>query len=179
MLPIPRPPYATLLPPSHLQGHKEWMTEVSFLGLIEHKHLVKLVGYCAEADRRLLVYEYLPNSSLDRFLFGNEKAVLEWGVRVKVALATAEGLAYLHEEVEPQVGRGRADEWTQCEGVHLGGGPFGWQVIYRDFKTSNVLLDWDFSPKLSDFGLAREGLSGEETHVSTQVRGGTVQSHLA
>lgn len=80
------------------------MTEVSLLGLIDHEHLVKLVGYCAEADRRLLVYEYLPNTSLDRFLFGTEKSVLEWAVRVKVSLGTAKGLAYLHEEAEPQVG---------------------------------------------------------------------------
>ncbi|GJP41087.1 hypothetical protein CLOM_g725 [Closterium sp. NIES-68] len=183
-----------------LQGHKEWMVEVRLLGCIDHPNLVKLLGFCAEGHRRLLVYEYLPNSSLDRHLFAplsttaaaaatnnanshhrsssnhhqsvhpssastsshsshsshshshSKKAVaavlppLDWATRLKVALGTARGLAHLHEEVEIP-------------------------IIYRDFKTSNVLLDADFCPKLSDFGLAREGPMGEETHVSTQVRG--------
>eukprot|EP00271_Cylindrocystis_brebissonii_P003263 TRINITY_DN1405_c1_g1_i1.p1 TRINITY_DN1405_c1_g1~~TRINITY_DN1405_c1_g1_i1.p1 ORF type:complete len:552 (+),score=118.29 TRINITY_DN1405_c1_g1_i1:770-2425(+) len=129
-----------------LQGHREWMTEVSMLGLFDHPHLVKLIGYCAEEERRLLVYEYLANTSLDRFIFGDDLPPLDWNTRLKVAEGAGRGLAYLHEEVEPQ-------------------------VIYRDFKTSNVLLDEEFNPKLSDFGLAREGPDGEMTHVSTQVRG--------
>ncbi|WVZ65680.1 hypothetical protein U9M48_015003 [Paspalum notatum var. saurae] len=133
-----------------LQGHKQWLAEVQFLGVLEHPNLVKLLGYCAvDSERgaqRLLVYEFMPNKSLEDHLFRRANPPLSWNRRLQVILGAAEGLAYLHEGVEIQ-------------------------VIYRDFKTSNVLLDKDFRAKLSDFGLAREGPTGANTHVSTAVVG--------
>ncbi|CAJ1948918.1 unnamed protein product [Sphenostylis stenocarpa] len=133
-----------------LQGHKQWLTEVQFLGVVEHPNLVKLIGYCALDDergiQRLLVYEYMPNKSLEFHLFNKAYYPLPWKTRLEIALGAAQGLTYLHEELEIQ-------------------------VIYRDFKSSNVLLDDDFKPKLSDFGLAREGPVAGDTHVSTAVMG--------
>ncbi|KAL3833030.1 hypothetical protein ACJIZ3_007766 [Penstemon smallii] len=132
------------------QGHKQWVAEVQFLGVVEHPNLVKLIGYCAvDGERgiqRLLVYEYMPNKSLEDHLFNRAFPTLSWERRLQTVLGAAQGLAYLHEELEIQ-------------------------VIYRDFKSSNVLLDDDFKPKLSDFGLAREGPSPGHTHVSTAVVG--------
>ncbi|MCO5550938.1 hypothetical protein L7F22_004433 [Adiantum nelumboides] len=133
------------------QGHKEWLAEVRYLGLVEHPNLVKLVGYCAEDDergiQRLLVYDYMPNRSLEDHLFQKVPSVLSWQQRLSMMLGAARGLTYLHEEIDDI------------------------QVIFRDFKTSNVLLDVDFTPKLSDFGLARQGPEMGATHVSTAVVG--------
>ncbi|XVE57526.1 hypothetical protein DITRI_Ditri04bG0097700 [Diplodiscus trichospermus] len=130
-----------------LQGHKEWLAEVQFLGVVNHPNLVKLLGYCCvDGERgiqRLLVYEFMPNRSLEDHLF-NRTSTLPWKTRLEIILGAAEGLAYLHEGLEVK-------------------------VIYRDFKSSNVLLDESFKPKLSDFGLAREGPTGDRTHVSTAV----------
>ncbi|KAG4930489.1 hypothetical protein AAZX31_17G145400 [Glycine max] len=132
------------------QGHKEWLAEVQFLGIVNHPNLVKLLGYCSvDAERgiqRLLVYEFMPNRSLEDHLFNKNLPTLPWKTRLEIMLGAAQGLAYLHEGLEIQ-------------------------VIYRDFKSSNVLLDADFHPKLSDFGLAREGPQGDQTHVSTAVVG--------
>ncbi|CAI5521631.1 unnamed protein product [Closterium sp. Naga37s-1] len=139
------------------QGEREWLTEVSFLGLLEHPNLVCLIGYCAEEDQRLLVYEFLPRGSLEFLLFGEDALAnpLTWHQRLKIAYGAAAGLAYLHEEAEHQ-------------------------VIYRDFKTSNILLTNDLEVKLSDFGMAREGPDGEKTHVSTRVVGtGLMTGRLA
>ncbi|KAG8363473.1 hypothetical protein BUALT_Bualt19G0026100 [Buddleja alternifolia] len=131
-------------------GHKQWVAEVQFLGVVEHPNLVKLIGYCAvDGERgiqRLLVYEYMQNKSLEDHLFNRAYPPLSWDCRLQTILGAAQGLAYLHEELEIQ-------------------------VIYRDFKSSNVLLDDDFKPKLSDFGLAREGPTAGHTHVSTAVVG--------
>lgn len=133
-----------------LQGHKQWKAEVQFLAIVEHLNLVKLIGYCSiDGERgiqRLLVYEFMPNKSLEDHLFSRALPVLPWNLRLQIVLGTAEGLAYLHDGLEVQ-------------------------VIYRDFKASNVLLDNEFKPKLSDFGLAREGPSAGNTHVSTTVVG--------
>ncbi|KAK9094972.1 hypothetical protein Scep_026441 [Stephania cephalantha] len=133
-----------------LQGHKQWVAEVQFLGVVEHPNLVKLIGYCAvDGERgiqRLLVYEFMPNKSLEDHLFSKSSPALSWNRRLQILLGVAEGLAYLHEGLEVE-------------------------IIYRDFKSSNVLLDENFKPKLSDFGLAREGPTGENTHVSTAVVG--------
>ncbi|XP_038692319.1 probable serine/threonine-protein kinase PIX7 isoform X2 [Tripterygium wilfordii] len=128
-----------------LQGHKEWLAEVNFLGDLVHSNLVKLIGYCIEDDQRLLVYEFMPRGSLENHLF-RRSLPLPWSVRMKIALGAAKGLAFLHEEAERP-------------------------VIYRDFKTSNVLLDADYNAKLSDFGLAKDGPEGDKTHVSTRVMG--------
>ncbi|KAL5716973.1 non-specific serine/threonine protein kinase [Ranunculus cassubicifolius] len=133
-----------------LQGHKEWVTEVNVLGVVEHPNLVKLVGYCAEDDergiQRLLVYEYMPNRSVEDHLSPKFSTPLAWDMRLKVAQDAARGLTYLHEEMD-------------------------FQIIFRDFKTSNILLDKDWNAKLSDFGLARQGPSEGLTHVSTAVVG--------
>ncbi|CAI5479262.1 unnamed protein product [Closterium sp. Yama58-4] len=133
-----------------LQGHKEWLAEVNFLGNIQHPRLVRLLGYCAEEEHRLLVYEFVPNKSLEDHLFKSNTAKggpgLAWLDRIKIALDAAKGLAYLHDETENQ-------------------------VIFRDFKAANILLDNDLHAKLSDFGLARAGPEGDRTHVSTQVVG--------
>uniref|UniRef100_A0A7N1A7Z7 Protein kinase domain-containing protein n=1 Tax=Kalanchoe fedtschenkoi TaxID=63787 RepID=A0A7N1A7Z7_KALFE len=124
--------------------------EVHFLGIVDHPNLVKLIGYSyAEGERGiqlLLVYEYVPNKSLEDHLFNKALPPLPWKTRLQILLGAAQGLAYLHEGLEIQ-------------------------VIYRDFKSSNVLLDNNFEPKLSDFGLAREGPAGDDTHVSTGVVG--------
>lgn len=89
------------------QGHKEWVTEVNLLGVVEHQNLVKLVGYCAEDDergiQRLLVYEYMPNGSVDQYLSARSETILPWPMRVRIAQDAARGLAYLHEEMDFQV----------------------------------------------------------------------------
>lgn len=128
-----------------LQGHREWLTEVNFLGQLRHPNLVKLIGYCCEDDHRLLVYEFLFRGSLENHLFRKATVPLPWATRMTIALGAAKGLAFLHNAERP--------------------------VIYRDFKTSNILLDFDYTAKLSDFGLAKAGPQGDETHVSTRVLG--------
>ncbi|XP_052158817.1 serine/threonine-protein kinase PBL34-like isoform X2 [Oryza glaberrima] len=127
-----------------LQGHREWVAEVDFLGQLHHKHLVKLIGYCIEDDQRLLVYEFMARGSLENHLF-RRALPLPWPCRMKIALGAAKGLAFLHGGPKP--------------------------VIYRDFKTSNILLDAEYNAKLSDFGLAKAGPQGDKTHVSTRVVG--------
>ncbi|KAL8471555.1 hypothetical protein ACS0TY_028983 [Phlomoides rotata] len=128
-----------------LQGHREWLAEVYYLGELIHPHLVKLIGYCIEDNQRLLVYEFMPRGSLENHLF-KRSLPLPWSIRMKIALNAAKGLAFLHEEAERP-------------------------VIYRDFKTSNILLDLEYNAKLSDFGLAKDGPEGDKTHVSTRVMG--------
>ncbi|GMN48011.1 hypothetical protein TIFTF001_017179 [Ficus carica] len=121
------------------------LAEVIFLGQLRHPNLVKLIGYCCEDEERLLVYEFMPRGSLENHLFKRLSVSLPWGTRLKIAIGAAKGLAFLHGADNP--------------------------VIYRDFKTSNVLLDSDFTAKLSDFGLAKMGPEGSETHVTTRVMG--------
>ncbi|KAK4423771.1 putative serine/threonine-protein kinase PIX7 [Sesamum alatum] len=128
-----------------LQGHREWLAEVNFLGDLVHPNLVKLIGYCIEDDQRLLVYEFMPRGSLENHLF-RRSLPLPWSIRMKIALGAAKGLAFLHEEAERP-------------------------VIYRDFKTSNILLDAEYNAKLSDFGLAKDAPDEGKTHVSTRVMG--------
>lgn len=89
------------------QGHKEWVTEVNVLGIVEHQNLVKLIGYCAEDDergiQRLLVYEYMPNRSVLDHLSSRSQTPLPWATRLKIAQDAAQGLAYLHEGMNFQV----------------------------------------------------------------------------
>ncbi|XP_016455553.2 serine/threonine-protein kinase PBL34 [Nicotiana tabacum] len=132
------------LKPDGLQGHREWVAEVDFLGQLHHPNLVKLIGYCIEDDQRLLVYEFMTRGSLENHLF-RRTIPLPWSNRIKISLGAAKGLAFLHGGPEP--------------------------VIYRDFKTSNILLDSEYNAKLSDFGLAKAGPQGDKTHVSTRVVG--------
>ncbi|XP_071723133.1 serine/threonine-protein kinase PBL34-like [Rutidosis leptorrhynchoides] len=133
------------LNPEGLQGHREWLAEVNYLGDLRHHNLVKLIGYCIEDDQRLLVYEFMPRGSLENHLF-RRSLPLPWPTRMKIALGAAKGLAFLHTEADRP-------------------------VIYRDFKTSNILLDAEYNAKLSDFGLAKDGPEGDKTHVSTRVMG--------
>ncbi|XP_060191666.1 serine/threonine-protein kinase PBL34-like [Lycium barbarum] len=128
-----------------LQGHREWLAEVNFLGKLHHPNVVTLVGYCMEDAKRLLVYEFMACGSLENHLF-RRTVPLPWRIRMKIALGAAQGLAYVHEEAQKP-------------------------VIYRDFKASNILLDANYNAKLSDFGLARDGPEGDKTHVSTRVVG--------
>ncbi|KAL3503475.1 hypothetical protein ACH5RR_037924 [Cinchona calisaya] len=130
------------------QGNREFLVEVLILNLLHHPNLVNLVGYCCDGDQRILIYEYMANGSLEDHLLdiGPEKRPLDWNTRMKIAEGAARGLEYLHETANPP-------------------------VIYRDFKASNILLDEDFNPKLSDFGLAKLGPTGDKSHVSTRVMG--------
>ncbi|KAG0535129.1 hypothetical protein BDA96_04G339900 [Sorghum bicolor] len=127
------------------QGHREWLAEVVYLGMLKHPHLVKLIGYGCQDEQRMLVYEYMARGSLEHHLFKNLLSTLPWCTRLKIAVGAAKGLAFLHEADTP--------------------------VIYRDFKASNILLDSDYTAKLSDFGLAKEGPQGDDTHVTTRVMG--------
>ncbi|XP_065009328.1 L-type lectin-domain containing receptor kinase IX.1-like [Musa acuminata AAA Group] len=111
------------------QGKKEYASEVKIISRLRHRNLVQLIGWCHERGEFLLVYEFLPNGSLDYHLF-NRKTTLPWGIRYNIALGLASALLYLHEE------------WEQC-------------VVHRDVKSSNVMLDSGFNAKLGDFGLAR------------------------
>ncbi|XP_044497143.1 G-type lectin S-receptor-like serine/threonine-protein kinase SD2-5 [Mangifera indica] len=129
------------------QGKKEFRAEVSMIGNIHHVHLVRLKGFCAEGVHRLLVYEYMANSSLDKWIFktDNESQLLSWSTRFNIAVGTAKGLAYLHEECEVK-------------------------IVHCDIKPENVLLDDHFTAKVSDFGLAKL-MNREESLVYTTLRG--------
>ncbi|XP_050211749.1 receptor-like cytoplasmic kinase 176 [Mercurialis annua] len=129
------------------QGHQEWLAEINYLGQLYHPNLVKLIGYCLEDDHRLLVYEFMPKGSLENHLFrrGSFVQPLSWILRLKIALDAAKGVAFLHSDKA--------------------------KVIYRDFKASNILLDSNYIAKLSDFGLAKDGPTGSNSHVSTRVMG--------
>uniref|UniRef100_A0A7N0ULU6 Protein kinase domain-containing protein n=1 Tax=Kalanchoe fedtschenkoi TaxID=63787 RepID=A0A7N0ULU6_KALFE len=131
-----------------LQGAREFIVEVLTLSLADHPNLVKLIGYCAERDQRLLVYEYMPLGSLENHLYDLPPGSkgLDWDARLKIAAGAARGLEYLHNKMNPP-------------------------VIYRDLKCANILLGRGFHPKLSDFGLAKVGPLGDKTHVSTRVMG--------
>ncbi|KAI3745674.1 hypothetical protein L6452_08078 [Arctium lappa] len=131
--------------PDSAQGLKEWQAEVKFLGKFSHPNLVKLVGYCWEDREFLLVYEYMQKGSLENHLFKKCTEPLSWSTRIKIATGAAQGLAFLHNTEKT--------------------------VIYRDFKSSNILLDGDYNAKLSDFGLAKLGPANGESHVSTGVVG--------
>ncbi|KAK8935657.1 Serine/threonine-protein kinase [Platanthera zijinensis] len=131
-----------------VQGNKEFTVEVLILSLLHHPNLVNLIGYCADGEQRLLVYEFMPLGSLEDHLLdiSTGKKPLEWYTRMKIAYGAAEGLEYLHEKANPP-------------------------VIYRDLKSSNILLDEDYNPKLSDFGLAKLGPEGDKFNVASCVMG--------
>ncbi|KAF5794388.1 putative protein kinase RLK-Pelle-RLCK-VIIa-2 family [Helianthus annuus] len=118
--------------------------EVELLGKFIHPNLVKLLGYCWEDQEFLLVYEYMQEGSLENHLFKSSEP-LPWETRIKIAMGAAQGLSFLHNTER--------------------------KVIYRDFKSSNVLLDGEFNAKLSDFGLAKLGPVNGESHVSTMIVG--------
>ncbi|KZV35129.1 putative serine/threonine-protein kinase RLCKVII [Dorcoceras hygrometricum] len=131
-----------------LQGFREFVVEVVTLGQTDHPNLVKLIGYCAEGDQKLIVYEFMPLGSLEDHLHDPQptRPPLDWNTRMKIAAGAARGLEYLHHKMSPP-------------------------IIYRDLKSSNILLGIGYHAKLSDFGLAKVGPSGDQTHVSTRVMG--------
>ncbi|KAK1558870.1 hypothetical protein Q3G72_007631 [Acer saccharum] len=129
------------------QAEKEFKVEVDAIGRVRHKNLVRLLGYCVEGAYRMLVYEYVDNGNLDQWLHGDvgDVSPLTWDIRMNIILGTAKGLAYLHEGLEPK-------------------------VVHRDVKSSNILLDRQWNPKVSDFGLAKL-LCSENSYVTTRVMG--------
>ncbi|KAJ0734099.1 putative protein kinase RLK-Pelle-DLSV family [Helianthus annuus] len=127
------------------QGKTQFIAEIATTSAVQHRNLVKLYGCCIERENRLLVYEYLENKSLDQALFGDNRLSLNWATRFEICLGIARGLAYLHEESRIR-------------------------IIHRDVKASNVLLDTDLNPKISDFGLAKL-YDDKKTHMSTRVAG--------
>ncbi|XVF35827.1 hypothetical protein REPUB_Repub19eG0004300 [Reevesia pubescens] len=127
------------------QGLQEWQAEVKFLGKFCHPNLVKLLGYCWEENLFLLVYEYMQKGSLENHLFRRGAEPITWETRLKIAIGAAQGLAFLHTSEK--------------------------SVIYRDFKTSNILLDGAYNAKLSDFGFAKLGPVNGNSHVTTRVMG--------
>lgn len=129
------------------QAEKEFKVEVEAIGRVRHKNLVRLLGYCVEGAYRMLVYEYVDNGNLEQWLHGDvgDVSPLTWEIRMNIILGIAKGLAYLHEGLEPK-------------------------VVHRDVKSSNILLDRHWHPKVSDFGLAKL-LNSDHSYVSTRVMG--------
>lgn len=127
------------------QGEREFQAEVDIIGRVHHRHLVSLVGYCIAGERRMLVYEFVPNKTLEFHLHGKGLPAMEWATRLRIALGSAKGLAYLHEDCHPR-------------------------IIHRDIKSANILLDNNFEAMVADFGLAKL-TSDNNTHVSTRVMG--------
>jgi serine/threonine protein kinase len=125
------------------QGMKQFVAEIVCISRLRHRNLVPLLGYCRRKGELLLVYDYMPNGSLDKYLFDQPKVTLSWSQRFRIIIGVASGLFYLHEE------------WEQV-------------VIHRDVKASNVLLDGELNARLGDFGLARlydHGTDPQTTHL--------------
>ncbi|KAK3439192.1 hypothetical protein EUGRSUZ_C03832 [Eucalyptus grandis] len=127
------------------QGESEFLNEVKKINQVHHKHVVSLVGYCREGSERILVYEFVPNGSLQSHLRGGGQSTLPWEARMRVAVGSAKGLAYLHEDCHPT-------------------------IVHRDIKAANILVNFDFEAKIADFGLAKsvsESNQGESRPVGT------------
>ncbi|KAK2402558.1 Protein kinase superfamily protein [Trifolium repens] len=131
-----------------MENSKEFLSEVSLLSLVHHDNLVNLIGYCADGDQRLLVYEYFPGSNLEERLLDNktDEPPLNWYERMKVAAGASKGLEYLHDSANPP-------------------------IIYRDLKAANILLDVDLNAKLYDFGMARLCGGDKMNHAPPRVMG--------
>ncbi|KAK7360936.1 hypothetical protein VNO77_02954 [Canavalia gladiata] len=129
-----------------MQGGLEFKTEIELLSRVHHKNLVGLVGFCFEQGEQMLVYEFMPNGTLRESLSGRSDIHLDWKRRLRIALGSARGLAYLHELANPP-------------------------IIHRDVKSTNILLDENLTAKVADFGLSKLVSDSEKGHVSTQVKG--------
>ncbi|KAF7151481.1 hypothetical protein RHSIM_Rhsim02G0088700 [Rhododendron simsii] len=127
------------------QGNREFVNEIGMISGLQHPNLVRLYGCCVERNQLLLVYEYMENNSLARALFGECQLNLEWPTRLRICIGIARGLAFLHEESRLK-------------------------IVHRDIKATNVLLDGDLNPKISDFGLAKLS-EDDNTHISTRIAG--------
>ncbi|KAI4295534.1 hypothetical protein L6164_035573 [Bauhinia variegata] len=127
------------------QGDREFQAEVEIISRVHHRHLVSLVGYAISESQKLLVYEFVPNKTLEYHLHGKGRPVMDWGTRLKIAIGSAKGLAYLHEDCHPR-------------------------IIHRDIKAANILIEDNFEAKVADFGLAKFN-ADMDTHVSTRVMG--------
>ncbi|KAJ4714431.1 Receptor-like kinase [Melia azedarach] len=127
------------------QGEREFQAEVEIISRVHHRHLVSLVGYCIAGGQRMLVYEFVSNKELDYHLHGEGRPVMDFLTRIRIALGSAKGLAYLHEDCHPR-------------------------IIHRDIKAANILIDDNFEAMVADFGLAKLS-SDTNTHVSTRVMG--------
>ncbi|XP_073045658.1 proline-rich receptor-like protein kinase PERK15 [Primulina eburnea] len=127
------------------QGEREFQAEVDIISRVHHRHLVSLVGYCIAGSQRMLVYEYVPNGTLEFHLHGSGRQTMDFHTRLRIAIGSAKGFAYLHEDCHPR-------------------------IIHRDIKTANILLDYNFEAKVADFGLAKLS-SDTNTHVSTRIMG--------
>ncbi|KAL8200576.1 hypothetical protein R6Q57_011915 [Mikania cordata] len=129
------------------QAEKEFEVEVEAIGRVRHKNLLRLLGYCAEGAHRILVYEYINNGNLEQWIHGDVGlcSPLTWEIRMKIIIGTAKALTYLHEGLEPK-------------------------VVHRDIKSSNILLDKFWNPKVSDFGLAKL-LGSDKNYITTRVMG--------
>ncbi|XP_054810798.1 proline-rich receptor-like protein kinase PERK4 [Prosopis cineraria] len=127
------------------QGEREFQAEIEIISRVHHRHLVSLNGYCIAGGQRMLVYEFVPNNTLEHHLHGKGLPTMTWPDRLRIAVGSAKGLAYLHEDCHPR-------------------------IIHRDIKSANVLLDDSFEAKVADFGLAKL-TTDNNTHVSTRVMG--------
>ncbi|GKV35136.1 hypothetical protein SLEP1_g43445 [Rubroshorea leprosula] len=129
-----------------MQGGLEFKTEIELLSRVHHKNLVGLVGFCFEQGEQMLVYEFMAHGTLRDNLLGRSSIYLDWKRRLRIALGAARGLTYLHELANPP-------------------------IIHRDVKSSNILLDENFTAKVADFGLSKLVSDSSKGHVSTQVKG--------
>nr|GEY80020.1 cysteine-rich receptor-like protein kinase 2 [Tanacetum cinerariifolium] len=135
------------------RGKAHFTNELKIISNVHHRHLVRLLGYCSKGPQLFLIHEYMENRSLDQFLFGDKTRTLNWKERFDIIFGTARGLAYLHEQ------------------YHV-------TIIHRDIKTSNILLDNEFQPKISDFGLIRL-LPEDKSHISTEMTGSLNSGYVA
>uniref|UniRef100_A0A7N0ZXR0 non-specific serine/threonine protein kinase n=1 Tax=Kalanchoe fedtschenkoi TaxID=63787 RepID=A0A7N0ZXR0_KALFE len=130
------------------EGEHEFRVEVDILSRLSHPNLVSMIGYCADGKHRFLVYEFMHNGNLQDHLSGIREKKMDWPMRLSVAIGMARGLAYLHSSTA-----------------------VGIPIVHRDFKSTNILLDENFEPKISDFGLAKLMPDGKEAYATARVHG--------